>query len=58
MVRYPKAVWRSVRRLVSLVHDDQDVREIYGDNPNGVTEDERLGRAAVITFNAASTFGR
>jgi hypothetical protein len=38
----PRAIGHGVRRVFSLVHDDDDVREIYGDNPNGLTDDQRL----------------
>jgi hypothetical protein len=38
----PKAAWRGIRRLLSLVHGYDDVRETYGDNPNELSEAERL----------------
>ena len=38
----PRAIGHGVRRVFTLIHDDDDVREIYGDNPNGLTDEQRL----------------
>lgn len=35
------SVWARVRRLVSLIHGYDDLRETYGDNPNELSEDAR-----------------
>lgn len=51
--RLPLAAWRGFRRFASLVHGYDDIRETYGDNPNGLSEDERLTARAVAS-NIAS----
>jgi hypothetical protein len=56
MLRLPKALWRRTRQIFVLIRDDGDVREIYGDNPNGISEDERLFNAG-MTSNIAMTTG-
>jgi hypothetical protein len=56
LMRLPKAVWRRTRQVFVLIRDDGDVREIYGDNPNGIPEDERLLNAG-MTSNIAMTSG-
>jgi hypothetical protein len=38
----PKVIGHGIRRVFSLIHDDDYVREVYGDNPNGLTDDQRL----------------
>ena len=43
----PGAVWRRARALFSLVHDWDDVRLTYGDNPNNLSDEERLTAQAV-----------
>jgi hypothetical protein len=40
-----------------LIRDDGDVREIYGDNPNGTPEDERLFNAGMASNIAMTTGG-
>jgi hypothetical protein len=45
----PRTIGHGVRRLVSLIHDDDDVREVYGDNPNGLSDEERLAAHAVAS---------
>jgi hypothetical protein len=47
------AVGRALWRFASLVHGIDDVRETYGDNPNGLSEEERLIARAVAS-NIAS----
>ena len=49
VTKIPVAMWRGTRRLFSLVHNWDDVRETYGDNPNGRPEDERLITHAVAS---------
>jgi hypothetical protein len=50
------AVWRALRRFASLVHGYDDIRETYGDNPNGLSEEERL-IARALASNTASLPG-
>jgi hypothetical protein len=38
----PRSVWRGVRRLVSLVHGWDDVQKTYGDNPNDLSDEQRI----------------
>jgi hypothetical protein len=45
----PVAIWRGTRRLFSLVHGWDDVRETYGDNPNNLSDEERLTARAVAS---------
>jgi len=45
----PGAVWRKVRALFSLIHNWDDVRETYGDNPNNLPEEQRLAAHAVAS---------
>lgn len=42
-------VWRKARSFFSLIHDWDDVRETYGDNPNGLSDEERLTARAVAS---------
>lgn len=42
MKRLPGAAWRKVRALFSLLHGWDDVRQVYGDNPNSLSDEERL----------------
>jgi hypothetical protein len=46
MLKPFRYAWQRLRRLVSLVHGFDDVRQTYGDNPNGVSDDARLTTAA------------
>ncbi len=48
----PAAAWRKVRALFSLLHGWDDVRQTYGDNPNGLSEEERLTARAVASNGA------
>ncbi len=43
----PRAIGHGVRRVFSLIRDDDDVRELYGDNPNGLTDDQRLAAGSM-----------
>jgi hypothetical protein len=43
------AVWRKVRAVVALIHGWDDVRAVYGDNPNNLSEEERLAARAVVS---------
>jgi hypothetical protein len=59
MRRLPKpavSVWRAVWRFSSLVHGYDDVRLTYGDNPNGLSDEERL-IARALASNTASLPG-
>jgi hypothetical protein len=47
--RLPGAVWRKTRALFALVHGWDDVRQTYGDNPNNLSEEERLTAHAVAS---------
>jgi hypothetical protein len=47
------AVWRALRRFGSLVHGYDDIHETYGDNPNGLSEEERLIARAVASNTAS-----
>lgn len=38
----PRAIGHGIRRVVSLVRDDDDVRELYGEHPNGGPTDQQL----------------
>jgi hypothetical protein len=38
----PRAIGRGIWRLASLIHNSDDIRETYGDNPNGLSGDQRL----------------
>ena len=49
VLRVPKAVWRGLRRFASLVHNYDEVRAVYGDNPNGLSDEERLTAHAVAS---------
>lgn len=51
VLRVPKAIWHGLRRLLSLIHGYDDVRAVYGDNPNGLSEEERL-RAHAVASNS------
>jgi hypothetical protein len=57
LLRVPVAIWRGTRRVFGLIRDDRDVRAIYGDNPNGVSEEERALNAGVISNTAMNTWG-
>jgi hypothetical protein len=57
LLRVPVAIWRGTRRVFGLIRDDRDVRDIYGDNPNGVSEEERALNAGVISNTAMNTWG-
>jgi hypothetical protein len=48
-MRFLKAVGRRIAGVVSRIHDGDGVREIYGDNPNHISEDERLVADAVAS---------
>lgn len=52
LMRLPGATWRKVRALFSLIHGWDDVREIYGDNPNNLSDEERLTARAVASNSA------
>lgn len=47
------AVGRALRRFASLVHGYDDIRETYGDNPNGLSEEELLIARAVASNTAS-----
>ncbi len=57
MLWLPRTAWRVTHRLFVLVRDDQDVRDIYGDNPNGIPEDERLFSAGLTSNIAMNSYG-
>ena len=38
----PRAMWHATRRVFSLIHNWDEVRETYGDNPNGLTDEQKL----------------
>jgi hypothetical protein len=38
----PRAIGHGIWRLCSLIHNFDDIRETYGDNPNGLSGDQRL----------------
>ena len=41
--------WRWVREILHQIHaGEDDMRAIYGDNPNGRSDAERLGGAAAL----------
>jgi len=42
VLRIPQIVWSRLSRLASLIHGYDDVRETYGDNPNDLSDAERL----------------
>jgi hypothetical protein len=53
----PRAAWRAFRRFASLVHGYDDIRETYGDNPNGLSDEERLIARAVASNTASMPNG-
>jgi hypothetical protein len=38
----PRAIGHGIWRLSSLIHNFDDIRETYGDNPNGLSGDQTL----------------
>jgi hypothetical protein len=38
----PRAIGHGIWRLCSLIHNSDDIRETYGDNPNGLSGDQKL----------------
>ena len=51
--------WGKLRAFISLVHGWDDVAGTYGDNPNGLPEEERLmlRGAASNVVGGSSTWG-
>jgi hypothetical protein len=41
----PRAIGRGIWHLCSLIHNWDEVSETYGDNPNGLSDDQKLAAA-------------
>ena len=51
-----RRLWRSVRGIVHQVRSGEDeMRAVYGDNPNHVSDEERIAGAAAL--NNLGNFG-
>jgi hypothetical protein len=53
----PRAIGHGIWRLCSLIHNSDDIRETYGDNPNGLSDEERLIARAVASNTASMPNG-